>query len=104
MESCYTTSELETVKKAVLEGIRRAKNISEAGVESIEVCESCYTNIKVELGLVGAVCIGFDDLAEIAEKVRKTNLGSVFVVDGKAFPLDFKIHAGSDKTWLELWF
>lgn len=81
-----------------------AKEIFGVEVEDVDVCESHYTNLKVTLKLAGPVCIGFDDLAKIAKKVKQTNLGSVFVVDGKAFPLDFKIHAGSDKTWLELWF
>ena len=100
----YSFGELETVKRAILEGVDEAEYISRADVEYIDVCNSSYTNVKVTIKLSGSVCITFDDLSKIADKVKHTNLASTFTIDGKPFPLDFRFYAEADKTWLELWF
>ena len=97
----YSGEELERVKRAVAEVLRKRR----LSYEGIEVHESGRLNLRIDVfGLSGMWGISMDGLIEIAERVEETGLGSVYRIAGKPFPLDFEVTMDERGLRLTLWF
>jgi len=100
-ERGYSDEELERVKRAVEEALRKRR----LSYEKIEVHESGRLNLRIEIfGLSGMWGISMDGLIEIANRVEEMRLGSVYHISGKPFPLDFEVTMDERGLRLTLWF
>ena len=97
----YSEEELERVKRAVEEVLRKRR----LSFDRVEVHESGRLNLRIDVfGLSGMWGISMDCLMEIAERVEETRLGSVYRIAGKPFPLDFEVTMDERGLRLTLWF
>jgi len=97
----YSDEELERVKRAVEEALRKRR----LSYEKIEVHESGRLNLRIDVfGLSGMWGVSMDGLIEIANRVEEMRLGSVYRIGGKPFPLDFEVTMDERGLRLTLWF
>ena len=97
----YSDEELERVKRAVEEALRKRR----LSFERIEVYESERLNLRIDVfGLSGMWGVSMDGLIEVAKRVEETGLGSVYRISGKPFPLDFEVTGDEKGLRLTLWF
>ena len=97
----YSDEELERVKRAVAEVLRKRR----LSFDRIEVHESGRLNLRIDVfGLSGMWGISMDGLIEIAKRVEEMGLGSVYHISGKPFPLDFEVTMDERGLRLTLWF
>ena len=97
----YSDEELEMVKRAVEEALRKRR----LSYEKIEVHESGRLNLRIEIfGLSGMWGVSMDGLIEIANRVEEMKLGSVYRIADKPFPLDFEVTMDERGLRLTLWF
>ena len=100
-ERGYSDEELERVKRAVEEALRKRR----LSYERIEVHESGRLNLRIDVfGLSGMWGVSMDGLIEIANRVEEMKLGSVYRIAGKPFPLDFEVTMDERGLRLTLWF
>ena len=84
----YSDEELEMVKRAVEEALRKRR----LSYDRIEVYESGRLNLRIDVfGLSGMWGVSMDGLIEIANRVEEMRLGSVYRIGGKPFPLDLSL-------------
>ena len=97
----YSDEELERVKRAVEEVLRKRR----LSYDRIEVHEGGHLNLRIDIfGLSGIWGISMDGLIEIAKRVKEMKLGSVYKIADKPFPLDFNITGDEKGLRLTLWF
>jgi len=97
----YSDEELEMVKRAVEEVLRKRR----LSYDRIEVHESGRLNLRIDVfGLSGMWGVSMDGLIEIAKRVEEMRLGSVYRIGGKPFPLDFEVTMDEKGLRLTIWF
>ena len=97
----YSDEELERVKRAVEEVLRKRR----LSYDEIEVHESGRLNLRIDVfGLSGMWGVSMDGLIEIANRVEEMRLGSVYRIGGKPFPLDFEVTMDERGLRLTIWF
>ena len=97
----YSEEELEMVKRAVEEALRKRR----LSFDRIEVHESGRLNLRIDVfGLSGMWGVSMDGLIEIAKRVEETGLGSVYRIGDEPFPLDFEVTMDERSLRLTIWF